>query len=195
MNWGLVETQSVNLSANGRVRVLYSFPHTLGRRPDLLHCLATGEGSRRLRARMSWCFRELSSDQLPPECKSSSNSCQRQDARSLQASRQHARLRAARLDCVAEDRETGGQIDMIHTWPLGARETLKTAARLGIPTVLERPNANTRFAMDVVQEECERLGVALPPDHEHAYNAEKLAQRRRRVRACRSPAVPIRVCR
>jgi glycosyltransferase involved in cell wall biosynthesis len=67
-----------------------------------------------------------------------------------------------------------GQIDIIHTWPLGALQTLKMAARLGIPTVLERPNANTRFAMEVVQKECERLGVALPPDHEHAYNAEKL---------------------
>ncbi len=53
-------------------------------------------------------------------------------------------------------------------------ETLKTAARLGIPTVLERPNAHTGFAMDVVQKECERLGVTLPPDHEHAYNEEKL---------------------
>jgi glycosyltransferase involved in cell wall biosynthesis len=67
-----------------------------------------------------------------------------------------------------------GQIDIIHTWPLGALETLKTAARLGIPTVLERCNAHTRFAMEVVQEECERLGVTLPPDHEHAYNEEKL---------------------
>src|ERR1700739_3091574 len=34
-----------------------------------------------------------------------------------------------------------GQIDIIHTWPLGAVFTLRTAARLGIPTVLERPNA------------------------------------------------------
>lgn len=67
-----------------------------------------------------------------------------------------------------------GQIDIIHTWPLGALETLKTATRLGIPTVLERPNAHTGFAMEVVQKECDRLGVALPPDHEHAYNAEKL---------------------
>jgi glycosyltransferase involved in cell wall biosynthesis len=57
---------------------------------------------------------------------------------------------------------------------LGALRTVKTAAQLGIPTVLERCNANTRFAMEVVQQECERLGVALPPDHEHAYNAEKL---------------------
>jgi glycosyltransferase involved in cell wall biosynthesis len=67
-----------------------------------------------------------------------------------------------------------GQIDIIHTWPLGALQTLKTAARLGIPTVLERPNANTRFAMQVVQKECDRLGVSLPPQHEHAYNEAKL---------------------
>jgi glycosyltransferase involved in cell wall biosynthesis len=67
-----------------------------------------------------------------------------------------------------------GQIDVIHTWPLGALETLRAAARLRIPTVLERCNAHTGFAMDVVQKECDRLGVKLPPDHEHAFDAEKL---------------------
>ncbi len=67
-----------------------------------------------------------------------------------------------------------GKIDIIHTWPLGALRTLETAARLGIPTVLERPNAHTGFAMEIVQQECNRLGVTLPPDHEHAFNAPKL---------------------
>lgn len=80
----------------------------------------------------------------------------------------HDRIVARRIEKMA------GQIDIIHTWPLGALETLKTAARLGIPTVLERPNAHTGFAMEVVQKECDRLGVALPPEHEHAYNAKKL---------------------
>ena len=63
-----------------------------------------------------------------------------------------------------------GQIDIIHTWPIGALQTLKTARRLGIPTVLERCNSHTRFAYEVVQKECERIGVPLPPDHEHASN-------------------------
>ena len=80
----------------------------------------------------------------------------------------HDRIVARRIEKLAD------QIDIIHTWPLGALETLKTAARLGIPTVLERPNAHTGFAMEVVQKECDRLGVTLPPDHEHAYNAKKL---------------------
>lgn len=86
----------------------------------------------------------------------------------MRAAALHDRVVARRIEKLV------GQIDIIHTWPLGALETLKTAARLGIPTVLERPNAHTGFAMEVVQKECDRLGVALPPDHEHAYNAEKL---------------------
>jgi glycosyltransferase involved in cell wall biosynthesis len=45
---------------------------------------------------------------------------------------------------------------------------------LGIPTVLERPNAHTRFAYEVVDAECKRLGITLPPDHEHAFNEEIL---------------------
>jgi glycosyltransferase involved in cell wall biosynthesis len=39
---------------------------------------------------------------------------------------------------------------------------------------MERPNAHTRFAYEVVKRECERLGVALPPHHEHAYNSDVL---------------------
>jgi glycosyltransferase involved in cell wall biosynthesis len=76
----------------------------------------------------------------------------------------HDQIVARRIEELAD------QIDLVHTWPLGALQTLKTAARLGIPTVLERPNAHTRFAYEVVQKECERLGVKLPRGHEHAYN-------------------------
>lgn len=80
----------------------------------------------------------------------------------------HDRIVARRLEKMV------GQIDIIHAWPLGALETLKTARRLGIPTMLERCNAHTRFAYTVVNQECERLGVPLPHDHEHAWNAELL---------------------
>ena len=80
----------------------------------------------------------------------------------------HDWIVARRLEKLA------GRIDIVHTWPLGALETLKTAAKLGIPTVLERCNAHTGFAMEAVQKECDRLGVVLPPDHEHALNANKL---------------------
>jgi glycosyltransferase involved in cell wall biosynthesis len=68
------------------------------------------------------------------------------------------------------------QIDIIHAWPLGSLRTLRTAARLGIPTVLERPNAYTRFAYEMVKRECDRLGVSMPSGHEHAYK-EKVLQK------------------
>lgn len=67
-----------------------------------------------------------------------------------------------------------GKIDLVHGWPLGSLLTIRAAKKLGIPFVIERPNAHTRFAFEVVAQECERLGYQLPPDHEHAYNAQTL---------------------
>lgn len=80
----------------------------------------------------------------------------------------HDHIVARRLERLSKE------IDVIHAWPLGSLKTLETANRLGIPTVLERPNAHTAFAYQVVERECERLGVVLPPGYEHAYNAEAL---------------------
>lgn len=66
------------------------------------------------------------------------------------------------------------QIDIVHVWPQGALRTTKVARQLGIPVVMERPNAHTRFAYEAVREECERIGVVLPRDHEHAFNEDIL---------------------
>lgn len=68
------------------------------------------------------------------------------------------------------------EIDLVHLWPCGALETIHAAHEFGIPAVLERPNAYTRFAYCVVKQESERLGIELPPDHEHAYNESVLAR-------------------
>jgi D-inositol-3-phosphate glycosyltransferase len=67
-----------------------------------------------------------------------------------------------------------GEIDIIHTWPQGALRTIKAAAKLGIPTVLERCNAHTRYSYEIVKKECERLGVSLPPGHESAFSEDVL---------------------
>jgi glycosyltransferase involved in cell wall biosynthesis len=45
---------------------------------------------------------------------------------------------------------------------------------LGIPTVLERQNAHTRFHYQVVQKECERIGVPLPHNDVNAFNEDVL---------------------
>lgn len=80
----------------------------------------------------------------------------------------HDHIVARRIEDLA------GQIDVIHTWPDAALQTLKTASRLGIPTVLERPNAHTRYAYEAVQREAKRLGVVLPPTNEYAYKLDVL---------------------
>jgi D-inositol-3-phosphate glycosyltransferase len=87
------------------------------------------------------------------------------------------RIRACALhDSIVSRRlrKMAGRIDIIHVWPVAALRTLKEARRLGITTVLERPNAHTRFAYEVVRDECERLGVTLPKGHEHSYNQQIL---------------------
>lgn len=86
----------------------------------------------------------------------------------LRALALHDRIVARRLERLA------GQVDIVHVWPCAALETIKTAKRLGIPTVLERPNAHTRFAYEVVNQECRRLGVVLPRGHEYEYNEQIL---------------------
>jgi D-inositol-3-phosphate glycosyltransferase len=80
----------------------------------------------------------------------------------------HDHIVARRLEKLA------GQVDIVHTWPDAARETLKTARRMGIPTVLERPNAHTRYAYEAVQRESERLGIHLPPNNEYAFKPHVL---------------------
>lgn len=55
-----------------------------------------------------------------------------------------------------------GKIDVVHVWPCAALATIEVAKRLGIPTVLERPNSHTRFAYEVVAAEHRRIGVQTP---------------------------------
>jgi glycosyltransferase involved in cell wall biosynthesis len=86
----------------------------------------------------------------------------------VRACQMHDAIVARRLRRMAK------QIDIVHVWPVGCLRTIEAANKLGIPTVLERPNANTRFAYEVVQQECDRIGVPLPKGHEHEYNADIL---------------------
>ena len=69
-----------------------------------------------------------------------------------------------------------GKVDVIHTFPLGALRTLEVAKQYRIPTVLERCNAHTAFAYEVVREECERLEIRMPFGHEHDYNPARLSR-------------------
>ena len=74
----------------------------------------------------------------------------------LRALALHDQIVALRLQKLA------GRIDVVHVWPCAALETIKAAKRLSIPTVLERPNAHTRFCYEVVAAEHKRIGLSTP---------------------------------
>jgi glycosyltransferase involved in cell wall biosynthesis len=156
-----------------RVRVLYSFPHKLGADRicytawQEVNCLAAAgadvlafpgvlhrpvAANVTVRPTLAWKKLRISYKLLGK----------------MRALALHDHIVARRIEKLA------GKIDIIHAWPVAALETLKTAARLGIPTVLDRPNAHTRFAFGVVKREFERLGVNLPPDDEYYYRGDVL---------------------
>jgi D-inositol-3-phosphate glycosyltransferase len=169
--------------SNGpRLRVLYSFPHTLGagRIADTawyqIDGVATAGADVRVFSRAVL---------RPPRAgvelhETLARGRLRLPVRivgSLRSFALHDRVVAARLPHLAD------RIDIVHAWPLGALQTLRVAGLLGIPTVLERPNAHTRYAYEAVQRECDRLGLSLPSDHEHAWNPAVLEREEAEYRA------------
>jgi glycosyltransferase involved in cell wall biosynthesis len=161
------------MESNKRVRVLYSFPLRLG--ADRICYTAWQQVNGLAAAGADLLVFPASLGRALPAGVRVSPTLARGKFRlpyrlvgTMRAVAMHDRIVARRIESLV------GQIDLIHTWNTGALETLKTAKRLGIPAVLERPNAHTGFAMEVVQKECDRLGVSLPPDHEHAYDVTKL---------------------
>ena len=162
-------------SQNGRIRVLYSFPHKLGAERICYTAWQQVNGLARAGAEVL-VFPGVLHRAVPQNVRVRPTLAL---GKLRIPYRLLGRIRACALhDYIVSKRieRLAGEIDIVHTWPLGALRTLKVCARLGIPTVLERPNAHTRFAYEIVQEECDRLGVPLPPDHEHFYNREILAK-------------------
>ena len=158
---------------SGTIRVLYSFPHKLGADRICYTAWQQVNGLAGAGADLT-VFPGVLHKPVPPSVRVSQTIAWGR-ARipyrllgTVRACAFHDYIVARRIERLA------GQIDIVHVWPLGALQTIKACVRLGIPTVLERPNAHTRFAYEVVQQECDRLGVTLPPNHEHAYKANVL---------------------
>jgi glycosyltransferase involved in cell wall biosynthesis len=68
--------------------------------------------------------------------------------------------------------------DLMHAWPDGALRTLRRARRLGLPSLMERPNAHIDYATRVVAEEARRVGYDPPKSHSHTIDARRLAHER-----------------
>ncbi len=155
------------------MRILYSFPHKLGAGRICHTAWQQVDGLAAAGAEVI-CFPGVLQRPLPssvsvrPTLSWGKLRIPYRTLGTIRACALHDYIVAKRLPRLADS------IDLVHVWPLGGLRTLKVAARLGIPTVMERPNAHTRFAYQVVKDECARLGVELPASHEHAYNERVL---------------------
>lgn len=162
-----------DVSSSAQPRVLYSFPHRIGAGricTTAWHQVASSSASVSIEANVASVQRPLPSAVAVRETLARGRfKLPYRLVGDMRMYRLHDRLVARRL------KKTPRQFDVVHCWPGGALETLRVARELGITSVLERPNAHTRYAYTVVARECERLGVALPPDQEHAFNDEMLA--------------------
>jgi glycosyltransferase involved in cell wall biosynthesis len=80
-------------------------------------------------------------------------------------------------------RRRRGTVDVVHAWPLGAERTLSAARTLGIPGLLERPNAHTEFAFAAVEQVCRELGIPVDASSPHARDPQRLAREEREYAA------------
>ena len=77
--------------------------------------------------------------------------------------------RAARI--VGESR---GRIDLVHCWPAGCLRTIAACRRIGAPSFREAPSAHTQTAYEVAAREACAVDVPLPRDHHHHHDDRRL---------------------
>jgi D-inositol-3-phosphate glycosyltransferase len=161
-------TTSVDMQ---RPKVLYSFPHTLGR-PGIAttanHQIA---GVARHVDLELWC----TSAPHPPTTRTLVETLvlhgHRIPHRVLGVRRAydyHDRRVASSL------RHRAGDVDVVHCWPAGCLRTLEAARASGVRTVREVPSAFTAVAYEEAEREAELVGIVLPRDHSHRYETQRL---------------------
>ncbi len=161
-----------------RIRVLYSFPHKIGADRICTTAWHQVEGLAAAGADVS-VYSGAITRPLPEGVKLRTTLAWNPWKKLRIPYRLLGMLRACALHdwLVAQAlKNLAGQVDVVHLWPLAALRTAQEAKRFGIPTFLERPNAHTRFAYEVVEQECKKLGISMPPGHEHAYKPDWLAR-------------------
>jgi glycosyltransferase involved in cell wall biosynthesis len=61
--------------------------------------------------------------------------------------------------------KVGSGIDVVHTWPGGCLQTLRSATKFGVAAAREAPSEHTRVAVEKGLKVSKELGVSLPRDH------------------------------
>ncbi|GIT79655.1 hypothetical protein LLS1_13240 [Leifsonia sp. LS1] len=171
-------------------RVLYSFPHTLGRAGIAETALQQVRGLARAGVPVVLFCTSAIGVELPPGVELHETlvlAGRRIPHRALGVQRAydlHDRRVSAWL------RRHPDAVDVVHAWPRGCLRTLATAAGLGIAALRESPNAHTTSTVRASAAASADAGVPLPADHSHAASAAVLDQEDREYRAATAVLVP-----
>ena len=155
------------------MRVLYSFPHPLGRPGIATTAFHQVEGLIEQGVEVDVVCTSLARDVRGARrvVETLAVGGRRIPHRALGVHRAYAyhdRRAAQLLERLADE------VDVVHTWPAGCLRTLRTARHLGIPGFREAPSAHTQTAYEDAAREAAAVGVELPPHHHHRYDADHL---------------------
>ena len=171
-------------------RVLYSFPHTLGRAGIAETALQQIRGLARAGIPVTLFCASAIGVELPP-------GVELHQTLVLGGRRIPHRLIGVQRAYDYHDRRAASwlmrhpdAVDVVHAWPRGCLETLRTASALGLAALRESPNAHTRSTVRASAAASADAGVRLPDDHSHAAGPQVLAQEDREYEAATAVLVP-----
>lgn len=156
------------------LRVLYSFPHVMGRPGIATTARHHVEALAALGHEVTlWCTAAEADVSGVSVVETLRFAGQRVPQRAIGVSRSyryHDRRVARHLA------RNLGRYDAVHTWPLGALATLEVARKWGVAAVREVPNTHTANAFEASAAEWRAIGLQPPRGHSHTPNPAKLAR-------------------
>ena len=158
----------------GLVRVLYSFPDVVGKAGIGVAAAKNASGLAALGVDLTLvCTSVRPGTQLAgvTVCETLTLAGRRIPHRVLGINRSYAYhdRRAARL-LAADPRG----FDAVHVWPRAVLATAAAATARGVPVLREVPNTHTAHAYEIVASEHAKLGLPVPRDNSHAFDADVL---------------------
>ncbi|WP_250283802.1 glycosyltransferase family 4 protein [Frankia sp. CiP1_Cm_nod2] len=161
------DTAAATATAGERpLRVLYSFPHTLGR-PGI-----STTAFHQVRSMIDAGFAvTVYCTSLAGELDGAAEVVETMVARGRRIPHRAIGVRRA---YGYHDRRTAHELatrpyayDVVHTWPRGCIHTLRTARRIGLPGLREVCSPHSRSACGLAEQEAAACGIQLPRGHAH----------------------------
>jgi glycosyltransferase involved in cell wall biosynthesis len=157
------------------MRILYSFPHSLGRPGIGTTAYHQVEGVIESGTSVVVCCTSLDRDVVGADSivRTLAVGGRRLPHRLLgvqRAYRYHDRRAANLLRALA------GSVDVVHAWPSAMLETVKVARSIGVPVAREVPNTHTAHAFAAVTRELSQLVMPPIEGHSHTF-AQEILQR------------------